>query len=390
MAQFSMMISSKLRARMTAVIAVVLVGCGGDGDGGGEPANPAPSGDLRVSNLSVPRNYRPIGPQSNRFFVSQPVPFTLPADTVSFQLYMRGGDAELACLDQVINPNKVDVLRLGARSILDFDVDYCSAFVPQGPQFTAQPGAWQYRLNAFGNVPDDISVTLALRTGALPSNASTLAVQPFLASGRFSAADIQPALDEMRRVYEQAGVTLQIANPILVREPAFRILSFDFTDPITRRLVRKGPAGFANLFFVDDFAGGAGILGIAAGIPGALGSVSNRNGVLIGLNGHLDGNQQLALNFLAETAGHEMGHFLGLFHTTEQTGRQFDILADTPVCPNATRDRNGDGIVSIAECRGLGINNLMFWTGDAIVRQTEITADQAHVVHFSPIAGIAD
>jgi hypothetical protein len=301
---------------------------------------------------------------------------------------MRGGDAEFTCLNQVVNPNNVNILEIGT-SILDVNVDFCSVLVPQGPQFVAQAGTWRYRLDAFNKVPDDIRVTLALRTGALPSNASTLAVQPFLASGTRAAIDIQPALEEMRRIYAQAGITLQIAKTIVLTEPAFRVVSFDFTNPITRQLVLRGRARFVNLFFVDDFARGAGILGITAGVPGELGSVTNRNGVLIGLNAHLDPNLQLAANFMGETAAHETGHYLGLFHTTELNGRLFDILPDTPVCPRATRDRNGDGIMSLMECRGLDANNLMFWTGNGIIRQTEITPDQAHVVHFSPIARIS-
>jgi hypothetical protein len=179
----------------------------------------------------------------------------------------------------------------------------------------------------------------------------------------------------------------------VLTEPAFRIVSDDFTNVITRQLVARGRADFANLFFVDDFAGAAGVLGIAGGLPGELGKVSNRNGVLIGLNAHLEPTQQLAANLLGETAGHEMGHYLGLLHTTERNGRLFDILPDTPVCPRATRDLDADERVSVDECRGLDANNLMFWQAGGItvgiVRQTEITPDQAHVVHFSPIARIS-
>lgn len=371
-----------------ALLTIVLTACGGGGDGDGGNDNGASSSTLKVSNLPVPKNYRPAGTdgRGHRVFVSAPIRFSLPADTVSFQIFMRGGDAQAACLNQVLDPDNVDILGVGARSILDANVDYCSALVPQGPQFTAKSGLWRYKLAAVGRVPDDIRVTLALRTGPLPSNASTLKVQPFLASGTYTPADIKPALDAMRQIYAQAGVSLRISNTIVLKEPAFRIASIDFTDPITRRLVGKGLPGFVNLFFVDDTD--VALAGIAAGLPGSLGIASNRNGVLLPLNSNLDSNMQIDTSFLAETAGHEMGHFLGLFHTTERNGLQFDILPDTPECRRSTRDSNGDGIVLLDECRGLGINNLMFWVGDGVIRQTQITADQAQVINFSPIAAI--
>ena len=50
---------------------------------------------------------------------------------------------------------------------------------------------------------------------------------------------------------------------------------------------------------------------------------------------------------------HEVGHWLGLRHTSERTGKTFDYIKDTPECP-AHRDHNGDGRVDQAECAGAG------------------------------------
>jgi len=39
---------------------------------------------------------------------------------------------------------------------------------------------------------------------------------------------------------------------------------------------------------------------------------------------------------VAYITAHEGGHFMGLYHTTEQTGDSFDPLSDTPSCPCAS------------------------------------------------------
>ena len=81
-----------------------------------------------------------------------------------------------------------------------------------------------------------------------------------------------------------------------------------------------------------------------------------------------------------------MDHFFGLFHTSEKDVQMHDILEDTPECDLETQDANGDGYISLDECQGLGDTNLMFWNNGRNIRQTELTPNQAHVVHHSPIA----
>ena len=57
------------------------------------------------------------------------------------------------------------------------------------------------------------------------------------------------------------------------------------------------------------------MLGNAPGMPGSMGDVNYWNGVLASLNAHATGTA-LDLQLLGETAAHEMGLQLGLFHTT--------------------------------------------------------------------------
>jgi len=122
-------------------------------------------------------------------------------------------------------------------------------------------------------------------------------------------------------------------------------------------------------------------LGIAGGIPGAAGVHGTpASGVAIGVD--LLGRPGLPEDLdLGRTMAHEMGHFLGLFHTTEVDGMVIEPLPDTPTC-GFDRDADGDGILLPEECAGAGAMNLLFWAaaGEAL------SGDQRRVIVRVPIA----
>lgn len=111
--------------------------------------------------------------------------------------------------------------------------------------------------------------------------------------------------------------------------------------------------GGVSLFVIAKMGA---LLGISGGTPGATGfHGSARSGVALALDA-------AGLERADQVLFHELGHQLGLFHTSEMDGLEIEPLSDTPAC-TAERDSDGDGILRARECVGHGADNLMFWEG---------------------------
>lgn len=312
--------------------------------------------------------------------------FTLPANAVSFLLSVSDQSGAAAGVVSLTNPRGIDLLRTPPLNtnpagdspyFFPLDAGGEEMLVPIVPVHAALAGEWSF------SVVGGTQVQLITRTGATPTK-STVIAQAYLSGSRYSASEIQPALDVFKKIYENAGVNICLKATRTIAGSEFSTINTDFNDPTTRRLISQGTAGVANIFFVEDFTGSSGTIGIAPGIPGSQGIAGNRNGVLVGLNAHLfDGI--LDNQLLGESAAHELGHWFGLFHTTERDGRYFDPLSDTAECPRS-RAANPFAGVKAEECLGLGGENNMFWAGSPGVRQTTLTADQIHIINYSPIA----
>ena len=123
-----------------------------------------------------------------------------------------------------------------------------------------------------------------------------------------------------------------------------------------------------------------------------MGIANSWNGVLNSLSAHAFGTT-LNSQLLGETAAHEMGHQLGLFHTTESGGTVFDIISDTAECPKSLdKDSNSLIQMSAEECEGYGAENVMFWTSwssssrSSGKKQDVLSSHQQHVLKYSPLA----
>ena len=322
--------------------------------------------------------------------------FLIPENGISFLLSIYLDNNHSVAFKSLTDPDGTDILSASSKSNLYLDASgssgssvikngYANVLVPQSPNFIAKPGKWTFR--AYNNN----RVRLALRTGTVTSGA-TIPVQPFITGETWSAENISEALSVMSGIYLKNGVTLDMKSIITITETEYSTVSPNFSNITTSSLVKQGSSDAVNIFFIEDYSGsGSSILGNAAGMPGSMGDVNSWNGVLASLSAHATGTT-LDAQLLGETAAHEMGHQLGLFHTTEYGGNLFDILSDTAECPRSSQDNDSNGIVTAEECDGFGGDNLMFWTSwsstsrSAGKKQETLSSHQQYVLIFSPMA----
>ncbi len=153
-------------------------------------------------------------------------------------------------------------------------------------------------------------------------------------------------------------------------------------DTLFAAAAKVGGSAVLDVFVVDVVGGleegdNKAMGGWSGGIPGPIfhpGRV--RSGVLVALKAQADG--QMAGRRLA----HEIGHYLGLWNTTEADGSSHDPLADTPQCTMAN-DKDGNTVLSAEECKAAGGDNVMFW--DTPAADAKFSAEQGAIMRGNPL-----
>jgi hypothetical protein len=367
---------------------------------------------LLVTSLIIPSsNYEALNNADLNATVltSSAESFKIPPNPVSFALYLTGADVDnnrtKVLLTSLVDPTGSTLPSFNTQ-ISFCDAGLCAGLLPRREGQLANSGDWQYTLGtqatSIANINfTDMRLQLAVRTGPEPgpnsSQAAVLKVQPFKTTISVSEARFSQILGEFLGIAESNGFSINLQPTIIVSEAKYAEVSSDFADAITAELVTLGAADSINIFFIEGFTGiaGGGRLGISPGIPGTLGVKGPFNGILINATATLinptDDNRSADFyaRTTAEFAFHEMGHLLGLFHTTESNFTN-DIIDDTPNCLLAQNDTNANdtdnrvGVADQNECPD-GLNP-MFWTSDLDKPKQTLSTEQRRVISYSPIA----
>ena len=179
-------------------------------------------------------------------------------------------------------------------------------------------------------------------------------------------------------------------------------------DPLQQLFTTAlAPRRAVHLFLVEELildtqqAGGNIVVGVDGSIPGPSGFPGTIvGGAAVGLFGDFGtgscstpGAPSLGTcgtDRIAYIAAHEVGHWLGLSHTTESTGDFFDPLTDTGECPcdscGGRTCPNSAGLTA-AQCTVsatcAGGDNLMFWLLQPPYSMGALSRDQGQVVRLN-------
>lgn len=164
--------------------------------------------------------------------------------------------------------------------------------------------------------------------------------------------------DELEALFEEGLGILGLTLGRLERRRTLELVQIDIGDVYEQaKLIPREDEPVLNVMFYWELEGGRGISPVG-GLPRGGSPVSA---------------PALAYDAGPRTLAHEIGHFLGLFHTTDEDGN--DVLESTPACEPSVY------AASAADCPGWG--NLMDRSAsdDVLTREQQLVIDSSVLWH---------
>jgi hypothetical protein len=277
--------------------------------------------------------------------------FVVPIEEGDTSLLLTAGvDNGLVVLYEVEDPSGTTFLAaeeewgmLQARTGAVFPADSVSVNWPMTEDDAElTPGKWRFTFRALDAdyyYTPGVSIfadTLLKRDAMLSGGVVNVALvyTGGLDQDPLMTAAVDEALAMWRTLYLAVGLELQVTT---TNWDTQSLWPPGFGDGQTYTDIAASlPIGTVQVVLVSQVEGfPTGMLyGMAGGIPGPL--VDNgHSAVMVDLMSHAGADvlfTEEETRILAETMGHEVGHFLGLFHPNEIDLSGYDALDDTPEC----------------------------------------------------------
>ena len=271
----------------------------------------------------------------------------------------------------------------GSRQPVSPNARPVSFLFPSSPTFGPPAGPVRALLSAEG--PGGITAFTFRRAmpsgGRLDVDLYYVGGGGFVATGTHGPAPVAAALGDLEERFREAGVRVgQVRQHDVVGTLAEGLSIVEREAGAWPELATLGaltagePTPSISVFFVRLIDGA---LALSGGTPGPA-AIDGTSGSVVAL-----AVDAIGVGQLSRALSHEVGHHFGLFHTTEPFGVTTEAIEDTPVC-TLEQDADGDGMLSLSECRDAGASNLMFWA----IGGDDITTGQAQVVASSPLLGV--
>jgi hypothetical protein len=277
--------------------------------------------------------------------LSSTIPVLVPDDALSMLVLLEGDSSAFYALTRMVDPEGTELIPEGWTSTANGPVCLAcvnriaasrqthAALIPNAPSVDMVGGQWSFQFMAFSDsdftpLEAGASVSVVVKRGETLPDTGALQLQVLIPTALQNLPpddrgnSLSVMTSQLASVFAQVGITMEAPHQTIVDWPAAWLL--DDLQSNTHTLPETLEWGVPVLL-VDELTVGANPLAGFSPVPGGRPFAAGLGVTIVvpEAPGELDD--------LGTAMAHELGHYLGLWHTREAGGQGvLDPLPDTP------------------------------------------------------------